>query len=197
MSHAQETGDEFEVHTQRLFLRAHGGDREALQALVERLDPALQSWLHMRMRPAFRARVDPEEVRQEVWARVLPKLAELEPTETNFRAWLIGVARHVLLELSRKSTRTTAGSSILRAQTDPATGVSTCLQRSDALLIFLSRIDEAHPEERRLVLLRGVEALPLAEVAQELGLNLEAAKKRWQRLRQRLEAQGIPDFLTP
>ena len=51
-------------------------------------------------------------------------------------------------------------------------------------------------EERDLIVLCGLEGLPLQDVAARLGLGLEAVTKRWQRLRERLSTgPGPSDIL--
>ena len=48
---------------------------------------------------------------------------------------------------------------------------------------------------QELVVHVGLEGLPFAEVATRLGLNYETVKKRWQRLRAKLDTTGLPDML--
>jgi len=57
-------------------------------------------------------------------------------------------------------------------------------ERTQALLDLTATLGE---EERKLLLHRGLEGLPHGEMAEILGVDREAAMKRWQRLRKRLE----------
>jgi DNA-directed RNA polymerase specialized sigma24 family protein len=50
-------------------------------------------------------------------------------------------------------------------------------------------------EDRKLVLLCGLEGLPHKEVAARMELGVEAVTKRWQRLRAKLEAARLPEHL--
>ena len=69
------------------------------------------------------------------------------------------------------------------------------MARDDALREFRQRIDELPSEERDLVLHLGLEGMTQADVATRLGLSTEAVKKRWQRLRTRLDHAGLPRAL--
>ena len=52
---------------------------------------------------------------------------------------------------------------------------------------LLHKIESLDEEERRLVLYHGLEGMAFPAVAELLGTTEEAAKKRWQRVRARLQ----------
>jgi RNA polymerase sigma factor (sigma-70 family) len=70
------------------------------------------------------------------------------------------------------------------------------MMRDENLAAF-DRVLQGMPNaERDLILLCGLEGLPLQEVAARLGLGVEAVTKRWQRLRERLATgPGPTDIL--
>lgn len=188
--------------TLELLAGVRAGQRAQLEALCERVGPAVLAWAHLRMRPSMRARVDPQEVVQEVWLRVLANLGERGPEPKLFRSWVFGIARNVMFELSRKASFRPAGrqaeerwESFLGAQADEATGVSVYAARQDLLQDFLERVAAYGETERRLLVLHGLEGRNFPEVAEKLGLSRDVVAKRWQRLRARLEEEGIPEYL--
>ncbi len=82
-----------ELSDRKLAAAAAGGDREALEILVERHQP----WIY---NLAFRMVLAPEEasdVTQDVLVKVLTKLSSYDPEKGAFRTWLYRiVANHVL-----------------------------------------------------------------------------------------------------
>jgi RNA polymerase sigma factor (sigma-70 family) len=78
---------------------------------------------------------------------------------------------------------------------DSVTAVSKRMVRDESLASFRARIEQLAEEERKLVLHCGLEGLPHKEVAERMGLGVEAVTKRWQRLRARLVDGGLPGQL--
>ncbi|MFT5152041.1 MAG: RNA polymerase sigma factor (sigma-70 family) [Planctomycetota bacterium] len=185
-----------------LLAGVRAGKAEDLEALCRRIGPVILAWAHLRMRPVMRARLDPDEIVQEVWVRVLAKLGNETLDAVKFRAWIIGIARNVMFELSRKASGSgqkhgaeDRWESFLGGQLDEVTGVSVAVARRDMLNTFLAQVDEYGETERMLLVLHGLEGRSFAEVGEKLEMSRDAAAKRWQRLRARLEAEGIPDYL--
>jgi len=78
---------------------------------------------------------------------------------------------------------------------DDATLVSVRAERNEGTTAFLAIFPEADEEERKLIALRGIEGLPFEEVAQELGVTAAVVRKRWERLRKKLNDQEPPEGL--
>ena len=57
--------------TARDLSRARHGDSDGFAGLFERLAPALYGWACLRIHPGMRDRLDPEDLVQEVWWRVM------------------------------------------------------------------------------------------------------------------------------
>ena len=181
-----------------------GAGRGEFTELYCGLAPALHVWAALRLRPQLRAFCDLEDLLQEVWCRAYAIRDRFDPDEVAFRPWLFRVAKNVLLEVVRKARyasqvkhpegRTTRLFT-LEAVADQVTSVTRRVARDDSLREFHGRIDALPEDERELVLHLGLEGLGYDEVARRLDLNREAVKKRWQRLRARLEGQGVPDTL--
>jgi DNA-directed RNA polymerase specialized sigma24 family protein len=75
----------------------------------------------------------------------------------------------------------------------PATTVVTGLARDESRRRLLAAVDAMAETDRRLVLWRGLEGLPYAEVASRLGIAVAAAESRWRRVCQRLR-QVLPEL---
>lgn len=187
--------------TVNLALQAQKLDFESCTLLCERLTPALLAWARLRVPKGSWKPIEPEDVVQEVWLRALTRLETFDPNKGTFRMWMFGIAGRALLDLLRKAVRgASAGSDPssedpLSRVADDATAVSTRLVRSEAFQVVAQRLAALDEQDRRLIIYRGLEGLPHEDVAQRLGIGLEAATKRWHRLRARLEAEGLPDEL--
>ena len=169
------------------------GDAEVLGKLYERVAPAVFGWAMLRIPAKLRARIDPEDLLHEVFYRLLIRSDEFDPARGDFRAWTFGFARRVLHEALRSCAREEAGGvrepwTDFARIPDQATSLTGRLVRDEVLLAFGARVDGLAGDERRLLLLRGLEGMEHEEVARELGISTTAAAKRWQRLREDLGA---------
>jgi DNA-directed RNA polymerase specialized sigma24 family protein len=78
---------------------------------------------------------------------------------------------------------------------DEATSVSRRVARDELLRGFLDRLAMLSDDDRRLFLYRGLEGLSHEDVAERLASAPGAVRKRWERLRTRLVALGLPAAL--
>ncbi|MCE9594562.1 MAG: sigma-70 family RNA polymerase sigma factor [Planctomycetes bacterium] len=168
-----------------------GGDKSTLGARCEALAPALYGWAVLRIPSSLRARLEPEDVVQEVFCRILARGDEFDPARGDFRAWAFGFARHVLHEGLRNCARDEPGHerlgfTELSLVPEHATTLTRRVARAEILRNFAERVGGLESEERKLLLLRGLEGLEHEAVARELRISSEACAKRWQRLRERL-----------
>lgn len=196
-------GDFDALRTDDLGQQARAGDEDSFRRLFERLGPTLYAWTRLRLRGRAGSESDVQDVLQEVWLRALQGFASYDPARS-FRAWILGIAKHVVLQRHEKGARevrlpSAAGTVESRAGlqlADSVTSVSLRLARDDAVQRFLVHVDHLEEEERLLVLYCGLEELPLSEAAARLGIKLEAATKRWQTLRARLRQNGMLQALV-
>ena len=157
--------------------------------------PALYAWAELRIRPTMRARLDPQDLLQEVWLRGQRSYARLDERETSFRAWIFKIGKNVMLEAVR-ALRTehaaqpgwspTTKMVALDGVPQSVTSFTQRLAREDTVREFLANAGELDEEERMLLVHCGLEAETCAEAAVKLGLSEDAAIKRWQRLKARL-----------
>lgn len=150
----------------------------------------LLAWFELRLPRELRHRADPEELLQEAICRAWPAFPGLADA-VDRRRWTFGIARNVLRETlrglardrERQVTWRSAWQSALPAE---LTSLTERTARRETVAHLLARVAVLGAEDRRLVLLRGIERLPFGEVATRLAVAEEAAKKRWQRLRGKL-----------
>ncbi|MFN0241667.1 MAG: RNA polymerase sigma factor [Planctomycetota bacterium] len=172
------------------------GDTRARDELVQRTMPQLLSWFAVQIRASRDLNVDPEDCVNEVWLRALERPDKL-PRGPGIRAWLFGIARHVLSEHRSKAWRRRTKSDgsgtddVLNALEDSITRASQVVARSEQHHILMKLVSTLDTEDTLLVAWYGLEGRPLADVVQRLGISPDAASKRWQRLRRDLREQGL------
>lgn len=176
----------------------------SFSSLYLELAPALHVWASLRIRPELRGYCEATDLLQEVWCRAYAIRERFDPQQAQFRPWLFRVAKNVLLEVARKARQVgrvhpsdgrTSRILQLEGVADEITSVTRQVARDDTLRAFHEEIAALPDGERELVLHVGLEGMSYADVAPRLGLNPEAVKKRWQRLRTKLEARGLPATL--
>ena len=171
------------------------GRREAFRALYARVAPRLYVWCSLRLPPGLQSRIEPEDLMQEIWLRCVRSLPRFDRTVAAFRAWLFGIAANTLAESLRRLARRGRESVLDSASSGfddlPAevTSVVVGAQRRERAQRLVDKSRELSPEERDLLLYRGVECLPHREVGRLLGVSEGAAEQRWSRLLRRLRAE--------
>lgn len=179
-------------------------DERDFTALYREVAPALHVWATLRIRPQLRGFCEVGDLLQEVWCRAYVIRRRFDRTQAEFRPWIFRVAKNVLLEVVRTARRASRvrphdgrTSQVLRLEgvADEVTSITRQVARNESLRAFHERIEALPDDERDLVVHIGLEGLSHAEVATRLGLNAELVKKRWQRLRARLDKAGLPTRL--
>ncbi|MBL8725938.1 MAG: RNA polymerase sigma factor [Planctomycetes bacterium] len=155
----------------------------------------LACWLRARLGPTIRRDFDVADLLQEIWVRALR--AERHEQVANPRGWLLGFARNIVYEVLRHSARGIGAKSWSIDGTgleipDTVTSFTRRIARAELRQSFFAALDELANDDRQLVLLHGLEGRPMSEIAPRLGLSVDAAHKRWQRLRDRLRSLGSP-----
>ncbi|MFO1077599.1 MAG: sigma-70 family RNA polymerase sigma factor [Planctomycetota bacterium] len=157
--------------------------------LHRELGDDLAAWAHIQVRQAAIAGLDGDDLAQETWSRAFAGFGGFDPQRGDFRAWLFGIGYHVL----RKQLRA-LGSAARRERTpadgddvpDGATSIVTRLDRSERARRLTALVAALPAEDQLLVLYRGLEGLPHAEVGARLELTADAAEARWRRVREKL-----------
>ncbi len=186
-------------NTQDIARAAKAGDEQRFAELYERIAPALYTWASLRIRPAMRGAIDPQDVVQEVWCRAWKAFGRFDPQETPFRSWVFRIAKNVMLEGFRKLQRSggmAAGPSTRLFQMqnvpDSATAVSGRVARDEGISVLLGWAQGLAEEEKQLFVHCGLEGLSYAEVAERMQLQRDTIAKRWQVLRARVQQFAVP-----
>jgi RNA polymerase sigma-70 factor (ECF subfamily) len=183
-----------EPSTTTLVREFTAGRREAFRTLHRRIAPRLYLWCSLRVPLALRPRFDPEDLMQEIWLRAVRGLPRFDRSVAAFRTWLFGIAANTLAESLRNSAlrlreRRLAPDTGFDDLPADVTSVIQQVARREAVQRLVAACDALAAEDRQLLLLRGIEGLPHADVARHLGIQEPAAEMRWRRLVQRLRGQ--------
>lgn len=169
----------------------------SFEAHYAEVAPALYAWAELRIRPSLRARLDPQDLVQEVWLRGMKSFPRFDPRATSFRAWTFRIGKNILMEALRASRSdpspqpgwsSATGMLALDGLPESVTSFTQRLSREDAVRAFLAQAGELEETDRMLLVHCGLEDETCAEAAQKLGLSEDGAIKRWQRLKARLRS---------
>lgn len=167
------------------------------EALFAEVAPALYAWAELRIRPALRARLDPQDLVQEVWIRGMQGFSRFDERGVSFRAWAFRIGKNILME-SIRATRNdivdtpggvTSRMLALEGVPQDVTSFTQRVAREESVRAFLDEAGALVEVERMLLVHCGLEGETCAEAAVKLGISEDAAIKRWQRLKAKLRAE--------
>ncbi len=178
--------------------RAVAGRADGVAALVERWSPWLLVEARLRLRGRLAGLCDPEDLVQDVWLRVLPRIGTLD---LRGRRRTPVLAKYLTTTLARRLRDLIGRAARRRDWALPGDGrsdvlvasvtgaLSRAVVRERAELLW-DAVQSLPPKDQQLVLLRGIERAPYSEIAAVLGTTAPAAASAWRRARARL-AQRI------
>ncbi|HET7539104.1 MAG TPA: sigma-70 family RNA polymerase sigma factor [Polyangiaceae bacterium] len=182
-----------EVH---LIERARAGDEAALTLLVETYAPRVLRFAQKLCGPSS-ASADAEDVLQQTLVSVISHIDEFRG-DSQFASWLYAIARsHCIKQRTRGAA---AHPTQPLADAEPAIPTSpqqapdeniSREQLQDALNVA---IDALEPAQREVLVLRDIEGLGAPDVAQALGISVDAVKSRLHRARKTLRERLTPWF---
>ncbi|MEV6008022.1 sigma-70 family RNA polymerase sigma factor [Streptomyces sp. NPDC051976] len=155
-------------------------DPAAFTPLVPRHSAALHGYL------ARRAPAAADDLLAEVWLRAFAGRAGFDPARGTARAWLFGVARHVLAAHLRGAQAVSAATVDETAATDPWHAVDQRLDAAAVAPLIRHTMRELPAVERELLLLVIWEELTPSEAAAVVGIPQGTARSRLHRARTRL-----------
>lgn len=124
---------------------------------------------------------------QEVFVVVHRRLADFEG-RSSLKTWLFGITLRVVRDHRRSARRRDAGSAI-----DPdalhATGSTPaeCAEKAEAVRLLHALLDELDDERREIFVMSELEQMPMPEIAEALGMNVNTAYARLRASRQDFE----------
>ncbi len=193
--------------TTRFVRKAKDGDVESISWVVERFSPYLHVSARHRIPNGMRAYLPPEDLVQEVWVVTLDRFGDLEEKGGRVTPVLLKFLTGVMLNKYRdhlrnfvrihpvgtSTTLTTERASIERLP-DDVSGVVTKSIRSEAEASLWESLVRLSEEDRRVVILRGIEQLPYKEIAVIIGEPPDTLRHRFRRALAKLREQ-LPDSL--
>ena len=188
---------------ERLLILAGQGDLEARGRLLSRFRDPLKSLAASRLDRRMASRLDPSDVAQDVLAEAGRRLAiYLRDRPLPFYAWLVQFARDRLIDARRRHLGA-ANRSVLREAMPPSdsacaavasdTGPVDRAIRRERQATVRSALDRLSASDRKILLLRHVEGLSVANSAIALCIGEEAVKSRHRRALERLRTLLEPE----
>lgn len=174
--------------------QAVAGDRRAFTRLYRELHPLVARFVARRVD----SRADAEELVAEVFRRVVEHLGEFDPGRGTVRAWVLRIARNAVIDHYRTRKTPVALEAIadgLRETTGPLDHLIAD-ERTAQVRAMLAACAE---DTRRLLAMRYGDGLRHAEIAELLGLQESAVRKRISRaVRElRLRSRALEDDNSP
>jgi RNA polymerase sigma-70 factor (ECF subfamily) len=181
-----------------LIERAKAGDMEALGALLEAYRKYLGLLARTSLDPKLRAKMGASDVVQEVLLQVHANFgkfrgrteAELVPWLREVLTWKLGdVARRYAHNQGRQVGRERSLEDAVERSSlalrdlvaAPGSAPSQRAQRREMEVILADALHELDPDHREVLVLRNLEELPWAEVAERMGRTPDAARMLWAR----------------
>lgn len=147
---------------------AREGDGSAREALLERIRPRIVLWCAARMSPSLRAKVEPEDLAQEILVGVHGRLDEFEgDTAARFYGWVFRIAENRIRDaadhfgaLRRQPVERPA-----REVTSPSVAAS----RAEAVARVRDAVSKLEGDQRDVLRMHLLEGRDFDEVAREMG----------------------------
>ena len=165
----QSTTPHLETPDASLIQRAQQGDSHAVGWLYERFQQNIFRYLYYRLGDHQSA----EDLTSEVFLRMLRSLPRYQPQEAPFQAWLFKIARNLAVDHFRRSGSQEHLQETLVAPDSPPEQAAERSLTHQRLRQALARLGD---EQREVVILRFVLALPIGQVAQMLHKSEDAIK---------------------
>jgi RNA polymerase sigma-70 factor (ECF subfamily) len=174
-------------------------DRGALEALLQRHESAIWRF-GMKMCGDLE---DAKDVLQETMLAAARTARDFRGTST-VSTWLFAIARSFCIKKRRRSKFEPEKAVSLEERSERAANVAASGPAPDEVAwsrelgaAFDRAMDELEPSQREVLVLRDVEGLSAAEVAEVLGLSVDAVKSRLHRARVALRDRLSPWLATP
>ena len=183
--------------TLELVVRAQGGDRGAVEALLQRCLPSVKRWAHGRLPAVARGCLDTEDLVQESAMHVLRRLDAFEPRHVGamqayLRQSVINRIRDEVRRIGRQPPPVELPEELAGDRTSP---LELAIQ-SEAYERYRRALTTLTPRERELIVARIEIQWSLAEIAQRFGMRtLDGARmavtRAVKRLTQNLRKPGL------
>jgi RNA polymerase sigma-70 factor (ECF subfamily) len=186
----------------QLLAEARAGDQASLGRLLEIYRHYLQVLAGTHLSGRLRARVNPSDLVQEVFLRASRQFGDFGGTSMQeWHGWLQAILRRCLLKMIQRQVQARKRSVFrevcfdelgLPAEWDAvatSSSPSAPLRRRELAGLLAERLARLPAPYREVLVLRHLEGLPFAEVAQRLGKSTGAVRVLWLRALERLRQQ--------
>lgn len=177
---------------------AAGGSGESLEWIVERFTPALKVQARFRMGAELSAKLEPEDVVNDVWAVTLPRLPGLDARDGRLTPVLMRFLSTTLIQQVnnrlRKRLAGTLGESAAEADPfqllpDATRGPVTRAVGAEQVGLVQRTLEGLEPRDRDLIVLRAIEQRTNQETAEALGIAPNTAAQAYRRALERLRRE--------
>jgi RNA polymerase sigma-70 factor (ECF subfamily) len=180
--------------TIELVIKARGGDRQAVEALLERCLPSLKRWAHGRLPMGSRGALDTSDLVQETALHVIQRLDKFEPRHVGamqayLRQSVINRIRDEVRKVSRHPAPVELPEDLEADRTTPLESVI----RSEAYQRYRDALGKLSSKEREMIVARVEVQWSLGEIAQRFGMStVDAARMAVSRALKKLTATLAP-----
>jgi RNA polymerase sigma-70 factor (ECF subfamily) len=182
----------------QLLRAARAGDPQALGQLLELYRNYLRLLARVQVSRRLRGKADPSDLVQEAFLAAQRTFVQFRGTsEAELMDWLRQILTSKLLDLARRYLGTARRNVRLERQladdlddssralgkalwTPESSPSERAIQRERAVLLA-DALKSLPPDYGEVIILRHLEGLPLAEVAERMGRSLDSVKKLWVR----------------
>ena len=174
--------------TIELVLKARGGDRRAVEALLQRCLPKLRRWAHGKLPAYAREGLDTGDLVQEAALHLLKRVDHFEPRHVGaMQAYLRqSVMNRIRDEIRRVGRRPASVELVEEPAADEPSPLEVTIQ-NESYERYRSALDRLSPRDRELVVARMEAQWGLAQIAEHLGIvTADAARMAVNRALQRL-----------
>ena len=181
--------------TIELVLKARGGDRLAVEALLQRCLPELKRWAHGRLPPAARGTLDTGDLVQEAAMHALARLDSFEPRHVGaMQAYLRQSVINRIRDEVRRIARHPAAVALPEDHPGESTSPLEVAIRSESYARYRKALEQLKPRDRKMVVARIEVQWTLSEIAQQFGMKtVDAARMAVSRALKRLsQSMAIP-----
>ncbi len=188
-------------HLDILCQRIHQGDAEALGQFIELHRPQLSAYLDRELGSALRAKVEVEDLLQELAADAVRRVADANVPADAVFSWLCQIGKQRLIDLHRRfSAKKRAASKevaldrggdddggIIDLLVSSVTSPSRVLSRNDKEVRMLDALSQLPEDQQRALNLFYIQNWPTKRIAEELGKSDAAVRVMLTRSREKLK----------
>jgi RNA polymerase sigma factor (sigma-70 family) len=157
--------------TIELVVKARGGNREAVEALLQRCLPQLRRWAHGRLPPAARGSLDTGDLVQETVLHVLRRLDMFEPRHVGaMQAYLRQSVINRIRDEVRKIGRQPAPDELPEDLASDLTSPLEAAVQTEAYERYRDALTELSPRDREMIVARIEAQWSHAEIAKRFGI---------------------------